>query len=74
MAIGALAFDVLLALVERRDRVVEKEELIQAAWRGLVVEDNNLTIQVSSLRKLLGHETIATVTGRGYQSSDCEQH
>ncbi len=67
VAIGSRAFDVLLALAERRDRVVSKEELIQAAWPGLVVEDNNLTVQISTLRKLLGREVIATVTARGYR-------
>ena len=67
VTVGARAFDVLLALVERRDRVVTKDELIQSAWPGLVVEDNNLTVQISTLRKLLGREAIATVTGRGYR-------
>ncbi|MGJ7541258.1 ATP-binding protein [Variovorax sp. LT1R16] len=65
--IGARALDVLLALVQRRDRVVGKEELMATAWPGLVVEDNNLTVQVSSLRKLLGAKAIATVPGRGYR-------
>lgn len=67
VVVGARALDVLLALVERRDRVVRKDELIEAAWPGLVVEDNNLTVQVSSLRKLLGPNAIATVPGRGYR-------
>ena len=65
--IGSRAFDVLLALAERRDRVVSKEELIQAAWPGLVVEDNKLTVLFSFLRKLLGRDVIATVTARGYR-------
>jgi predicted ATPase/DNA-binding winged helix-turn-helix (wHTH) protein len=65
--LGARAFDLLLALVERRGRVVGKDELLAAAWRGLVVEDNNLTVQVSNLRKLLGPAMIATVTGHGYR-------
>jgi TolB-like protein/tetratricopeptide (TPR) repeat protein len=58
---------VLLALVERRDRVVTKDELLALVWPGLVVEDNNLQVQVSTLRKLLGQEAIATVAGRGYR-------
>ncbi len=66
-SLGSRAFDVLLVLVERRDRVVSKDELIAAAWGGLVVEDNNLTVQISSLRKLLGRDAITTVTGRGYR-------
>ena len=66
-AIGARAFDLLLALVERRDRVVAKSELLDLVWPGLVVEENNLQVQVSALRKLLGADAIATVAGRGYR-------
>lgn len=66
-AIGARAFDVLLALVDRSQRVVSKAELLDLAWPGVVVEENNLTVQISTLRRVLGHETIVTVTGRGYR-------
>ena len=66
-ALGARAFDLLVALIERRDRVVDKAELFETVWPGLVVEENNLQVQVSSLRKLLGPNAIATVPGRGYQ-------
>ena len=66
-ALGSRAFDLLVALVERHDRVVGKTELFEAVWPGLVVEENNLQVQVSSLRKLLGPNAIATVPGRGYQ-------
>lgn len=67
VSIGARAFDVLLALVERSHRVVSKSELLELAWPGVVVEENNLTVQISALRRVLGHETIVTVTGRGYR-------
>lgn len=67
VGIGARAFDVLLALAERSQRVVSKAELLDLAWPGVVVEENNLTVQISTLRRLLGHETIVTVTGRGYR-------
>ena len=67
VALGSRAFDLLAALVARRDRVVPKEELITVVWPGLVVEDNNLQVQISALRKVLGTEAIATVPGRGYQ-------
>src|SRR5205814_9076718 len=66
-ALGARAFDLLLALIERRERVVDKAELFDADWPGLIVEENNLQVQVSSLRKLLGPSAIATVPGRGYR-------
>ena len=67
MALGSRAFDLLAALVARRDRVVPKDELIDVVWPGLVVEDNNLQVQISALRKVLGAQAIATVPGRGYQ-------
>ena len=66
-ALGARAFDLLLALYERRDRVVPKNELLDLVWPGLVVEENNLQVQVSSLRKVLGPAAIATIPGRGYR-------
>jgi len=67
VALGARAFDLLIALADRRDRIVTKSELLDLVWPGLVVEENNLQVQVSSLRKLLGPQAIATVPGRGYQ-------
>ena len=67
VALGSRAYDLLVALAARRERVVPNEELIAAVWPGLVVEDNNLQVQVSALRKVLGAQAIATVPGRGYQ-------
>ncbi len=65
--LGARAFDVLLALIEHRDRVVTKDELFERVWPGLVVEENNLHVQVSSLRKVLGAKSVATIPGRGFR-------
>ena len=65
--IGSRAFDLLLALLERRDRVVAKSELLDLLWPGLVVEENNLQVHISSLRKVLGPQVIATIPGRGYR-------
>ena len=65
--LGSRAFDVLLALIRQRDRVVTKDELLDTVWPGLVVEENNLQAQVSALRKILGQKAIATIPGRGYQ-------
>lgn len=66
-ALGGRAFDVLLALIERRDRVVAAPELFDLIWPGLVVEENNLRQQVAALRKILGQTAITTVPGRGYR-------
>jgi predicted ATPase/DNA-binding winged helix-turn-helix (wHTH) protein len=65
--IGGRAFDMLVALVERRDRVVGKHELMDLVWPNLFVEENNLQVQIMALRKLMGPAAIATVPGRGYR-------
>jgi TolB-like protein len=67
VALGARAFDLLLVLIEHRARVVGKEELLERVWPGVEVEENNLTVQISALRKVLGAGAISTVTGRGYR-------
>jgi DNA-binding winged helix-turn-helix (wHTH) protein len=65
--LGSRAFDLLEALIERRDRLVPKQELMDLVWPGLVVEENNLQVHVMTLRKLLGPDAIVTVSGRGYR-------
>ena len=67
VAVGPRAFDLLVALVQRAGQLVTKEELLDRVWPGLVVEENNLQVQVSALRKILGQEAIATIPGRGYR-------
>lgn len=65
--LGARAFDVLMAFIERRGRVVSKDELMRVVWPHAVVEENNLQAQISALRKALGAKAFATIPGRGYQ-------
>lgn len=67
VSIGARAFDVLCVLVERRDRVVGREALLDEVWPGRVVEENNLSVQIGTLRRVLGVDAIATIPGRGYR-------
>jgi predicted ATPase/DNA-binding winged helix-turn-helix (wHTH) protein len=67
ITLGGRAFDLLVSLVERRDRTVGKNELMNLVWPTVVVEENNLQVQMVALRKLLGHPAIATVPGRGYR-------
>src|SRR5260370_4455058 len=69
--LGSRAFDILASLVERAGEVVGKEELIARAWPKTYVEEANLKIQVSALRRALGdgqggHRYVITVPGRGY--------
>lgn len=65
--LGGRAFDLLVALVERHDRLVGKQELMDVVWPGLVVEEGNLHVHVFALRRLLGADSIVTVPGRGYR-------
>jgi predicted ATPase/DNA-binding winged helix-turn-helix (wHTH) protein len=67
VAIGARALDLLLALIERRGRLVAKAELLDTVWPGVIVEESNVQVQVSGLRRLLGPDVIATIPGRGYR-------
>jgi len=67
VTVGPRAFDLLLALVERAGQLVPKAALLDLVWPGVVVEENNLQVQVSALRKVLGADAIATVPGRGYR-------
>lgn len=66
------AYDTLAYLVEHGGSVLDKEELLRALWPDTSVEDNNLTQNISALRRALGeghgdYRYIATVPGRGYQ-------
>ena len=65
-------FDTLLALVESNGKLLEKDDLMRRVWQDTIVEESNLTTNISHLRKLLGetryrHDYIVTVPGRGYR-------
>jgi DNA-binding winged helix-turn-helix (wHTH) protein len=66
------AFDVLLFLAQNPNRLVTKEELLQAVWSDAFVEEGNLTQYISHLRKALGDNSedtrlIVTIARKGYQ-------
>ncbi|MGH9853716.1 MAG: DPP IV N-terminal domain-containing protein [Blastocatellia bacterium] len=66
------AFDLLLALVERHGRLVDKEELFQTVWPDTIVEESNLSSNIALIRKALGdgesgQKFIETVPKRGYR-------
>lgn len=69
------AFDVLLFLVQNPNRLVTKEELLQAVWGDTFVEEGNLTQYISHLRKALDHNSedsrlIVTIARKGYQFTE----
>lgn len=68
----AKAFEILTVLIEHRQRVVDKDELLELIWPKTAVEENTLTRHISTLRKALEehpgqHQFILTVPGHGYQ-------
>jgi TolB-like protein/DNA-binding winged helix-turn-helix (wHTH) protein/Flp pilus assembly protein TadD len=67
--LGSRAFDVLMVLTEARGALVTKDEILSRVWPDTVVEENNLVVQISALRKALGEDRdlIRTVFGRGYR-------
>jgi TolB-like protein/DNA-binding winged helix-turn-helix (wHTH) protein/cytochrome c-type biogenesis protein CcmH/NrfG len=72
VALSSRAFDILATLVEHRGRVVSKDEIMTRVWRGMIVEENNLAVQISALRRALGDGAggapmILTVPGHGYR-------
>ena len=69
------ALGILCALAEAKGEIVSKDELMARLWPGRIVEEGNLHVHVSALRKSLdehgeGHSLVVTVPGRGYRLAD----
>src|SRR5215204_3622926 len=72
LALNAKAFDLLVYLAENAGRVVSKDEILDAVWENRYVEEANLKVQISALRKALGerkdeHRFLVTIPGKGYK-------
>jgi len=72
VSLQAKAFDVLVVLIENGGRLIGKDELFSRVWPDLIVEESNLTVQVSAIRRALGDNRdnphyIITVPGHGYR-------
>jgi DNA-binding winged helix-turn-helix (wHTH) protein len=65
--VAGRALDVLAVLVAAAGDIVDKETLLDQAWSGLIVDENNVQVQISILRKALGEAWITTIPGRGYR-------
>jgi RNA polymerase sigma factor (sigma-70 family) len=73
LRMGGRAFDILATLIRADGRIVSKDALISQVWRNTVVENNNLEVHISHLRKLLGgKDFIQTVPRRGYRLQPVE--
>ena len=68
LRIGTRAFDILELLIRQQGQLVSKEQILQCVWPDTVVEENNLQVHISALRKALGsdRDLIRTIPGRGY--------
>jgi DNA-binding winged helix-turn-helix (wHTH) protein len=72
VSISSRALDLLGLLVARQGQLVSKDAIMEAVWPGTVVEEGNLTVQISALRRILDENRnegscIQTVPGRGYR-------
>jgi Tol biopolymer transport system component/DNA-binding winged helix-turn-helix (wHTH) protein len=66
------AFDLLFALVENNGRLLSKDDLFRLVWEDQIVEESNLTVNMSAIRRALGEKAsqprfITTVSGQGYR-------
>jgi TolB-like protein len=72
VGVGPRAVGLLAVLAERQGEVVSKDEIMERVWKGRVVEDSNLNVQIAKLRRILGQTSgeggwIETIPGRGYR-------
>jgi len=72
VALGSRALALLRLLLERQGKLVSKDDIMKIVWSGMAIEEANLTVQISALRRVLdrGREQgscIQTIPGRGYR-------
>lgn len=72
VGLNSKTFDLLLTLAENHGQILSKDELLDKVWAGQFVEENNLTVHISALRKIFGEKKgepqfILTVPGKGYK-------
>lgn len=72
VSLNSKTLDLLLVLVQNHGEIVGKNELLDKVWEGQFVEENNLTVHISALRKIFGeekgkHQFIVTIPGKGYK-------
>ena len=70
--VGPQVFDLLLHLVRNRDRVVSKDELLQAVWSGRIVSESTITSHINAVRKAVGdrgedQRLVRTIARKGFR-------
>src|ERR1700758_1735392 len=72
VALGSRALDLLRLLVERKGELLAKDLIMEKVWPGMAVEESNLSVQISALRRILDHgprqgSCIQAIPNRGYR-------
>ncbi len=72
VAVGPQVFDILVYLATHRDRVVSKDELLQAVWRGRIVSESTITSHINAVRKAIGdsgseQRLVRTLSRKGFR-------
>jgi DNA-binding winged helix-turn-helix (wHTH) protein len=72
IALGPQVFDLLLYLVQHRERVVSKDELLDAVWNGRIVSESTLTSHINAVRRALGdtgeeQRLLRTIARKGFR-------
>src|SRR5262245_65648039 len=72
VAIGPKVFDLLLHLIQNREHVVSKDDLLQAVWSGRIVSESTLTSHINAVRKAIGdsgeeQRLVRTITRKGFR-------
>ena len=72
VAVGPQVFDLLIHLIENRDRVVSKDELFDVIWRGRTISESTLTSHVNFARRAIGdtgeeQRLIRTISRKGFR-------
>jgi len=71
-AVEPKVFDLIVYLVEQRDRLISRDELFDQVWKGVIVSDTSLSNRIKSARKVFNDDgqkqnVIKTIHARGYQ-------
>src|ERR1044071_2649718 len=75
VSIGPQVFDLLVYLIQSRERVVSRDDLLDAVWNGRIVSESTLTSHINAVRKAIGdsgeaQSLIRTIARKGFRSEE----